>query len=438
MLFDPRVIFVSLWCIECLGQIFFGVVFGSFATETWAVVAIAVIAFLSGAQLMQYGFAGHRSQEWIDQRWPVVKLPEVIPERFKLLMVLIYSVVALFVIQRIIEVTGIADVARPLECLRLKIVKDHIAEREIAALMKCLIFGVALSLYFLSDAVHSSKITVILLCVVGLLSALATTGRLLLLMFVLTLIYLMYAQKIWGYKEIFASLVGFFFLFFLIAFVTNKAPAEEWMQEKVWSCEVGHTKNIEQATAKAQSNPTNAIESSAAASSSSFSATDRLVWNAKTYFLASFAAFDHFVKTGQPRIEGGAFLPNAMRLVLNRLGADLAMRPAVNPVAEIAMPTNTYTAVFPLYHDMGRVGVLAWFFFLGGLHQFLYRMSQKPGHRLFRYFYAISLYPLCMVIFEEAYASSPGFWTVFVLTPFAIQLIRLVLAKLVISGKNTL
>lgn len=434
MLFDPRVIFIFLWLMECLGQILFGEVFGPFETETFVVVAIAGLAFLSGAQLIQQCFC--RSDlgalGWVERRWPAMKLPEVIPDRFKLLAIFAYSVAAFFVMQRIVALTGVANVARPLECLRLMIVKDMLGEREITGLMKFFVFGVALSLYFLNDAANSSKKMLVLFASLGLLSAMASTGRLLVLVFFLASAYLMHTQKNWGAREIAGSLLAFLLLFYSMSLLVNKAPSEERMQQKEWSCATRHPNapilkadTTHSQTANAQTPDPGLKVRLFGDSSYSFSATNRLVWNAQTYFLASLAAFNNFVKTGKPQIDGGAFLPNIVRSVLNYMGADLAMRPAVNPYADLVMPTNTYTALFPIYHDLGRIGVFVWFLFLGMGHQFLYRMSQKKEYPIFRYFYAISLYPLCMLVFEEAYASSLGFWTVFALTPLCLPILSL-------------
>jgi hypothetical protein len=58
MLFDPRVIFISIWSLELLAQYLFGGIFGSFANTTWVVVAITVLSFLLGAQFIDKTITG--------------------------------------------------------------------------------------------------------------------------------------------------------------------------------------------------------------------------------------------------------------------------------------------------------------------------------------------------------------------------------------------
>ena len=74
MFFDPRFIFVSIWTLECLGQILFGNVFGKFAVETWVVLALATLSFLLGAQLIQWKLNSGKMAD--GNAWPGIAIPE--------------------------------------------------------------------------------------------------------------------------------------------------------------------------------------------------------------------------------------------------------------------------------------------------------------------------------------------------------------------------
>lgn len=433
-MFDPRLIFILLWTVELAAQLLFGGIFGSFASETWGIVAITIISFLLGAQFI----ASTVSNVSIQKKYWVTQLERLFKQEYSAgfiyITLSIFVIAAVVAIQKILIITGVDDAAlRPPECLRLQIIKDLISDRKVAPFIKLFTFGIAICIFYLSNVKNTSKFQTYLIIVLGIFCVFATTGRLMLLMLFCAVTYLLYVQKVWGIKEIFFSVVSFVLLFFVIAVVLNKQTAD-WTRN-INPCTNKHC--IVQTTFEPNSpNISNALPSTntiSSRTSNTLSLGDKLAWNAQNYLLGSLAAFNHFVSTGTPRIEGGATLPNVVRKVINLSGSDIKMRPAINPYVKTPLESNTYTAMFPIYHDLGKTGILVWFLLLGMLHQFLFKLSQASTTGIYKYLYAISIYPLCMVIFEEAYISSLGFWTIFLVTPVILQLLNIGWTKLTTS-----
>lgn len=417
MLFDPRVIFVLIWLIECLGQVLFGGVYGNFEAGTWLVVAITISSFLVGAQLVDIKLSSKSMMKLKNHNGMLQKLNAEISEKFIYVVMFVFTLVALIALYKMLKITGIADgVARPIECLKLQIVADSLAARELATIVKIFVMGVAISIFFLSTTTSKSKVALFILLLLGLLFSVAATGRLLLLLLFLAISYLLYSKKMWGYKEILLSMVVFIVLFSLMAVVLNKKPKFD----ALGACEPLITKSSSSTSIV----PNTIVSKSGLLVAEEFTRSDQLKWNVQVYLLGGLAAFNHYVKTGEPHINGGAMLPNAIRKALNHLGANFSMRPALNPAVIMPLKSNVFTAMYPIYHDLGKLGVAIWFLFLGMAHQFLFKLSQSSRMSIFRYFYAISLYPLVMIIFEEAYISSPGFWSIFIITPVLLQAIN--------------
>ena len=426
-MFDPRFIFALLWTMELVAQWLFGGIFGSFSIETWVVVAITILSFLFGAELIEATVkqASIKNNYWVNQLERLFN--KDFSSNFIYMSLGAYVIVAAVAVQKILAITGVdSSVLRPPECLRLQVVIDLITDRKIAPFIKLFTFGIAICIFYLSNIKSNAKFQTYLIIVLGIFCVFATTGRLMLLMLFGAVTYLLYAQKVWGLKEIFFSVLSFVLLFFLIAVVLNKQTAD-------WA------KNINPCTSKSclvyESFEQRKLGLSPQTQSqpeinSKLSIRDKITWNAQNYFLGSLAAFNHFVTTDSPKIEGGATLPNILRKIINISGSNIQMRPAINPYVKTPLESNTYTAMFPIYHDLGKVGILIWFVLLGMLHQFLYKLSQASTANIYKYLYAISIYPLCMIIFEEAYISSLGFWTVFLVTPVILQLLNIGWMKL--------
>lgn len=83
----------------------------------------------------------------------------------------------------------------------------------------------------------------------------------------------------------------------------------------------------------------------------------------------------------------------------------IPMMPYTNPPAV----TNVYTMLWPMYYDLGFLGIIFFGLFYGFIHSYLYR-GFKSGKIYFSYLYVLSLYPLVMSIFHDVYISSVGLW----------------------------
>lgn len=104
-------------------------------------------------------------------------------------------------------------------------------------------------------------------------------------------------------------------------------------------------------------------------------------------------------------------------------------KPNLLPFAMVPMQCNTYTALFPLFHDLGYIGLFFGFVAIGFTHSYLWIQQQRSAAPIILFAYALSLYPLAMSMFEDAYFSSPGFWLMLWIPPLALYLYRLVLTK---------
>jgi oligosaccharide repeat unit polymerase len=69
----------------------------------------------------------------------------------------------------------------------------------------------------------------------------------------------------------------------------------------------------------------------------------------------------------------------------------------------VPLPTNVYTAFEPYYADYGLVGMLVAMFVIGVGQTWLFWKAQA-GRHLYIFLFAISLYPLVMVAFDDQYS----------------------------------
>jgi oligosaccharide repeat unit polymerase len=258
--------------------------------------------------------------------------------------------------------------------IRQAIVFDFVGPRNIFSLLRVFFFGVGVCIYFVAHARSLSRWELLFVLMIGLLSALLTTGRLYMLMLFVAVTALLYRQRIVTLRGVLSAAVGFMALFFLVAVLLGKGTSGGGVLRQV-------------------------------------------IWNAQIYLLSSVACLDNYIQTGLQEIPGGALLPNSVRGLLHGFGVNIPLRPPLMPFVSVPMTCNTYTALFPLYHDGSLLGVLAGFFGIGLFHQLLYKWNLSSENPVAWYFYAVSLYPLCMSIFEDSYFSSPGFWILLWLPP---------------------
>jgi len=376
MLFDPRFIFVVIWSCQVIGQLMSGSTFGTYSLLTWAAIGCAVVAFLSGSIFGAY-------LPFMNGRAPVRQAQPDRTIRVGLyVFIVVYSIVSMLVLGKLYLILRAAGGGVSMSSIRQAIIADFLGPRQIFGLLRVFFFGVGVCIFFLAHAGSLKRRELLLVVLIGLASALLTTGRLYLLMFFVASSALFYRQGILTLRGVVGACIAFVVLFFLVAIVLGKGAS-------------GQGQLLSQIT-----------------------------WNAQIYLLSSVACFDNYVQTGLQEIPGGALLPNAVRGLLSGFGVNVPMRPALMPFVSVPMTCNTYTALFPLYHDGSLPGVLVGFFGIGLFHQLLFKFSTSSQKPIAWYLYAVSIYPLCMSIFEDSYFSSPGFWVLLWIPPLLHVAVR--------------
>ena len=199
--------------------------------------------------------------------------------------------------------------------VRQAVIVDFLGDRELFSSIRVFYFGVGLAVFQLTYAKIFGRGERLAVFLVGLLSAIATTGRLYLLLYILATAYLLYRQKIVTKRSVAFIFAGFFSLFFLVALVFDKGGSE------------------------------------------SESVVGQLVWNAQVYFMSSLACFNNYVVSGAQETYGGILIPNVIRQAIEFMGVTMTEKPNLLPFAMVPIQCNTYTALFPLFHDLGFPGV---------------------------------------------------------------------------------
>ncbi|KAF3997446.1 O-antigen polymerase [Glaciimonas immobilis] len=368
-MFNPQFIFSLLWLSQIVLNIIFNTAFTPFEVSTWFAIAICIIAFNMGS-LCLIGSGRKKGYAEFDN-----KLIPLNIFKFLNLFFVIYFFAALFsciAIYRALMILSPGGLTPPI--VRQLVVQDFTTVRDLYALFEVFNIGVGFSIFFISFSRFLTKKQLYLILAIGLISAIATTGRLYILLFFCATSILLHRNKIISLRTVFVGALIFILLFFLIAIVLVKGD-------------------------------------------DSGSIADRVLWNSQVYFMSSVACFNDFVATGAQRIDGGALLPNPLREVLSSIGVLIPPKPTLNPFAEVPVPCNTYTILFPLFHDASFLGVFIGSFLIGVLHKNLYLKFLSSNNSILWYLYAISVYPLVMSIFEDAYFSSPGFWLLLWIPP---------------------
>jgi oligosaccharide repeat unit polymerase len=373
VLFDPRLIFALIWLTQVAGHVFLTDVFNPIGSTTWLAVYVAVASFLCGAQSVvllkgsglvaasadnddrDSGFAA-----WVSRIAPYALIG--------------FSVIVVFTFSTMLGRLGLAGLQPgSYELLREALIYDFKDQRTTAVLIKVFFAVVGVAIFFLCYSRTLPRIYRAAFFLLGLGAALMTTGRLALLLLFLAASYIMYSLKVIQWRGVVVSFATFIVVFLAVAVVFKKGG--------------------ENSTVFGQ-----------------------LIWNIQVYLLGSLSLFDFFVTNHEPIISGGTLLPNFIRTFLSHFGGEIPLKPAVYPFVANPLVSNVYTAIFPVFHDVGFAGVTAFFSGLGVLHQLLF-YKQQGGQPLYRYLYALSLYPLIMTIFEEAYLSSLGFWLTLLIVP---------------------
>lgn len=377
-MFDPRIIFLGLWGFELGGQLLFGSVFDAFSARTLIVVFVAMLAFIAGAQFGNWSTVvpiqkklasrptGNAFRGWI--------------ERWSLTIAVIYIAIAVILYINIAHSLGVDpfDFSH-YDKLRAAFVENIVQGHRYSYYTKFLWAGVGLALSLITIDSEPSKARLFAYVVLGVTAGFLTTGRLAILAFFIGTTYLLFRHRIVRIAGVVVTVVAFVGLFLLQALLMKKGVTAGGVGEQ--------TK-----------------------------------WNLLVYVFGGLSAFNHFVVYHEPIIAEGAFLPNAVRSILSAFAINLPPRPAVNPFIFMPFATNTYTALFPSFHDAGLAGTIGYFFSIGFLEQLLYRRRERWGP-WGEYVYALSLYPLIMTIFEEAYVSSLGVAATLLIIPLFLKVL---------------
>jgi len=367
MMFNPRYIFLIIWLLQVAAHSLDNT-FYPFEALTWLLVAISMFAFMGGTSLGN----AIRGSSFVAYASP--QCSDAYIRNFFAVSYLIFLAAIVVATFWLSSTLGGLDIFQESATrLRQIVIYDFLGDRVILSYLRVYYFGVGLSLFTLAFSSRLGRGWTVLAVITGLLSALITTGRLYLLLFAAAGAALAYRQKLLSRGGLVTIALVFVTLFFAIAVLLSKGTEGATVMESV-------------------------------------------VWNARTYFMSSLACFNDFVKTNHQVIDGSALIPDFLRSILNNMGASIAMKPELLPFSYVPEPCNTYTVLFPYFHDGGAAGVASLMFGAGVLHQYLYKLYMRSASPVLWYLYAISLYPLIMMVFEDAYLSSYGFWLL-LLTP---------------------
>jgi len=358
--FSPRVIFSAIWIIQIILHASLPTLFFSFSEKTWLAVIVYIISFNIGTAFINtpkkvYEISNKNNSQKI--------------QKYLLYFIIIYVIASTYAILEIYrQLSELGGGNFQAGAIRQLVVLDFLDERSLYSMFRIFYLGVGFSIFFLAYSRNFSTFKIVIICFIGLISAIATTGRLYILLFFISSVTLLYRNNKITPRHIFLGCFVFLLLFFALAVFFEKGEKES-------------------------------IERS-------------VVWNAQVYAMSSLACFNNYIATGNQEIPGGALLPNPVREILSKIEINLPLKPALLPFATVPVDCNTYTALFPLMHDGGLVGILLGALMIGVIHQYLYRKYKSSNNPIWWYAFSISLYPLVMSIFEDSYFSSPGFWVI--------------------------
>lgn len=385
-MFSPRLIFSLLWLSQIFLHVIFPDAFYPFEFSTWAAIFFCFVFFNFGALI-----SGHLGVDRRGSGKTTFSTRNEYIGRFFYSFVVLYAVasgLAGLELYRALQELG-ADILN-LPRVREIVIADFNGSRSLYNLFRVFYLGVGFSIFFVAFSRYLSRGQLALVLVIGLLSALVTTGRLYLLLYFLAVTALLYRAKLISPKGVLFA--GFIFasLFFLVALLLGKGDG-----------------------------------------GGGLSVLESVLWNSQVYLMSSVSCFNDYLVTGHQQIDGGALLPNVVRELLLNIGLNIPPKPSLNPFAEVPVACNTYTFMFPLFHDGSFFGVALGSFLIGAAHQYLYLKSAHVSKPVWGYLYAISIYALFMSVFEDAYFSSPGFWVSLWMPPityYVFQTVRLRIA----------
>lgn len=379
-MFSPRLIFSVLWLSQVLLHVIFPDTFYPFELSTWAAIFFCLVFFNLGTVISDHlGVAKHRPKAAANES----KYADV--TGFFRLFVWVYlfaGALAGIELYRSLQEMGAGGMDLP--TIRQIVIWDFNGDRALYNLFRVFYLGVGFSIFFVAFSRELTRKQLAVILLIGLASALITTGRLYLLLYFIAVAALLYRARLISSKGVLIAGVLFIGLFFLVALLLGKGDD-------------GGTASL--------------LESA--------------LWNSQVYFMSSISCFNDYLVTGAQNIEGGALLPNPARELLSVIGLNIPPKPSLNPFSEVPVPCNTYTFMFPLFHDGSFFGVALGSLMIGVIHQYLYLKFVRTRTPAWGYLYAISIYALFMTVFEDAYFSSPGFWLLLLIPPVSYYLFHL-------------
>ncbi len=378
-MFSPRLIFSGLWLTQIFLHLVFNEAFVPFEFLTWVVILFGLTFFNLGATAIESIYSPHTPEIALGFKTYQSEIT-----RFFNAFVVIYIIFGGLTgieIYGALQELGAGGLNLPK--IRELVVQDFIGERVLYNQFRVFYVGVGFSIFFIALSNHLTRWQIITALAIGIISALLTTGRLYLLLYFLSVTALLYQAKYVTARGVLIAAFGFILLFFMVAVLLGKGEDDGVV-----------------------------------------SVFDSLLWNSQVYLMSSVSCFNDFLATGSQTMEGGALVPNSAREIFSHLGITIPLKPNLLPFSEVPVPCNTYTYMFPLFHDGALFGVAIGSFFIGFLHQYLYLNFKYAEEPILSYLYAISIYAIFMSIFEDAYFSSPGFWLTLMAPPFVYYLFR--------------
>lgn len=373
-MFSPRSIFGTLWALQIVLHLIFSNAFYPFELQTWGAIFLGFTFFYAGTFLSDGIF---RRGVLISKHNQKEKLNNL--TFFLNCFLCIYLFAALLSAMELyatLQEMGADGLNFPV--IRQIVVLDFDGDRLLYGLFRVFYLGVGFCIFFVASSKEITKKQLIMVLIIGLVSALLTTGRLYLLLYFISIAALLYRERFISSKGVLLAGLIFLSLFFLVALLLGKGDDD-----------------------------------------GTASLFENVLWNSQVYFMSSISCFNDYLVSNSQNIDGGALLPNPIRDFLSNFGMSIPLKPALNPFSYVPVPCNTYTYLFPLYHDGSFFGVIFGSFMIGAFHQFLYLKFIFTNSPIWGYFYAISIYALLMTIFEDAYFSSPGFWLLLMIPPAA-------------------
>jgi len=131
------------------------------------------------------------------------------------------------------------------------------------------------------------------------------------------------------------------------------------------------------------------------------------------YFFGGTSAFQEILSAPQP-LEYGANTFRMFYAILAALGMDVPVKQGIQGYVYIPRPTNVYSVFQPYYLDFGLTYVFISQFAFGLLHSCLYSLVKKR-YTIAVLLYSISLYPLFVQWFQDAYLSAMSQWIQFMI-----------------------